>query len=85
MRMLITEAIQLALFISLVPMLAISLGAGAAALLQAITQVQEQSFVHFVRLVVMAAVLVTGGEYAFGQLEDIFLKVIMACSGRLGS
>lgn len=84
MRVMITEAIYLALVISLVPMLAISIGAGAAALLQAVTQVQEQSFVHFVRLVVMACVLVWGGEYAFARLEDIFVKVVRISSSRGG-
>ncbi len=85
MRVIITEGIYLALVISLVPMLAISIGAGTAALLQAVTQVQEQSFVHFVRLVVMACVLVWGGEYAFTKLEDLFIKVVRITSASLSA
>jgi type III secretory pathway component EscS len=72
----ITEAIYIALVISLVPMLAISFGAGTVALIQAVTQVQEQSLVHFARLVVMALVLVWGGSHAFSELEVLFVKVV---------
>jgi flagellar biosynthesis protein FliQ len=76
MQAIITEAIYLAMFISLVPMLAISLGAGTVALIQAVTQVQEQSLVHLARLVMMTLVLVWGGSHAFTELEVLFTKVV---------
>jgi flagellar biosynthesis protein FliQ len=76
MQAIITEAIYIAMFISLVPMLAISLGAGTVALIQAVTQVQEQSLVHLARLVMMTLVLVWGGSHAFSELEVLFTKVV---------
>jgi len=57
-------------------MLAISLGAGTVALIQAVTQVQEQSLVHLARLVMMTLVLVWGGSHAFTELEVLFTKVV---------
>jgi len=76
MNPIIADALVSALFISLVPMAAISVGAGAVALLQAITQVQEQSIVHFARIVVLVLVLIWGGHEAYAQLEAIFIKVL---------
>jgi len=72
----INQALIAALFISLVPMAAISIGAGAVTLLQAITQVQEQSMVHFVRIIALVLVLMWGGQAAFAQLEAIFINVL---------
>jgi type III secretory pathway component EscS len=76
----INQALIAALFISLVPMAAISIGAGAVTLLQAITQVQEQSMVHFVRIVVLVLVLIWGGHEAYAQLEQIFMSVLSLCA-----
>lgn len=86
MNPIILDALSSILFISLVPMAAISVGAGAVALLQAITQVQEQSIVHFARIVVLATVLVWGGHEAYVQLETLFIRVISiaASSGGAG-
>ncbi len=76
MQAIISEAVYVTMVISLIPMLAISLGAGLVALVQAVTQVQEQSMVHFARLVVMVFVLVWGGGHAFSELEALFVKVV---------
>ncbi len=80
MNPIINQALIAALFISLVPMAAISIGAGAVTLLQAITQVQEQSMVHFVRIVVLVLVLIWGGHEAYAQLEQIFMSVLSLCA-----
>jgi len=64
------------MILSLVPMVAISLAGGLVALLQAITQVQEQSVVHFVKLVTLMVVLLWGGGHAMSRLEDIFVRVV---------
>jgi flagellar biosynthesis protein FliQ len=80
MHAIVSEALIAALCISLVPMAAISLGAGAVALLQAITQVQEQSMVHFARIIVLVLVILWGAREAFAALESIFLKVISLCA-----
>lgn len=76
MNPLIADALMSSLMISLIPMAAISLAAGAMALLQAITQVQEQSMVHFVRIVALVLVLMWGGQAAYAQLEAIFVDVL---------
>lgn len=76
MHALLTEALYTVMMLSLIPMLAISCAAGVVALLQAVTQVQEQSVVHLARLVVIAVVIVGGGAHAMSQLEAIFYKVV---------
>jgi type III secretory pathway component EscS len=76
MNALVVDSITIALIISVIPMAAISLGAGLVALIQAMTQVQEQSIVHFARLVMVALVLIWGGQRAYSEIEGIFMKVV---------
>ncbi len=76
MTPLILDSLLLVLYISLIPMMSISLGAGLVAFLQAITQIQEQSLTHLARVVVIAAVLYVGGEQAFGLLKQIFVQIL---------
>ena len=81
MNALVVDSITIALIISVIPMAAISLGAGLVALIQAMTQVQEQSIVHFARLVMISLVLIWGGQRAYTEIEGIFMKVVsMAAS-----
>ncbi|MFO0416348.1 MAG: flagellar biosynthetic protein FliQ [Pseudomonadota bacterium] len=76
MNALVVDSITIALIISVIPMAAISLGAGLVALIQAMTQVQEQSIVHFARLVMISVVLIWGGQRAYTEIEGIFMKVV---------
>ena len=80
MHTILSEALYYALVVSLAPMLAISIGAGLITLLQAVTQIQEQSMVHLGRIIVLVVVIVWGGQGAFAQLEAIFLKVLALCA-----
>lgn len=73
---LVEESLVSALILSLIPMGAIAVVAGLAAMLQAITQVQEQSISHLARLVAISVVLVWGGQRAFGEIERMFVTVI---------
>jgi type III secretory pathway component EscS len=73
---LVEESLVSALILSLVPMGAIAVVAGLTAMLQAITQVQEQSISHFARIVAISLVLVWGGQRAFGEIERMFVAVI---------
>jgi flagellar biosynthesis protein FliQ len=57
-------------------MVCISLGAGVVAVIQAITQVQEQSLTHLARLVVLAATMYIGAHEAFMQIKLCFLDVL---------
>jgi len=68
------EALMTTLLISLVPMLAISFGAGLVTLLQSITQVQEQSLTHLARLAVLALIIIVCGEHGYALIEQIFFR-----------
>jgi type III secretory pathway component EscS len=76
MNALVVDSITIALIISVIPMAAISLGAGLVALIQAMTQVQEQSIVHLARLIMISLALVWGGQQAYTEIEGIFMKVV---------
>jgi type III secretory pathway component EscS len=78
MQAILVDGLLLALLLSLVPMAAIAFGAGLVALFQAVTQIQEQSLTHLVRLVVLAAVLAWGGYSAFGEVERLLVRSIVA-------
>lgn len=72
-EMVMTE-VQGALRVALIivgPLLLAELVVGiAVGLLQAVTQVQEQSISFVAKLVVVVAVLVAGGPWMLGQLTD---------------
>lgn len=76
MREIIVESLTLLLMLSLVPMVCISLGAGVVAMFQAITQVQEQSLTHLVRVAVLAGVVFLGAGEAFEQLKRNFVEIL---------
>lgn len=76
MSPIVLQALLITLYISLVPMVCISLGAGVVAVIQAITQVQEQSLTHLARLVVLAATMYLGAHEAFMQIKQCFLDVL---------
>lgn len=82
MHGLLVDALITMLCLSFIPMAAIAIGAGTVALIQTITQIQEQSFVHLARLCVMAALLAFGGHHAFAELERIFVNVVMMAGTR---
>lgn len=72
----VEESLVSALVLSLVPMGAIALIAGIAALLQAVTQVQEQSISHLARIAALVLVVLWGGQRGYGELERMFVAVI---------
>ena len=78
MQAIVQEGLWLALVVSVVPMVMVAVGAGCVALLQAVTQIQEQSIVHLVRLVVLAGALLWGGSGAFAEVEGLLVRVIVA-------
>jgi type III secretory pathway component EscS len=80
MNALISEALFLSLTLSLIPMVFISVTAGAVTLIQSITQLQEQSLVHLSRLVVMGALIMFGGSAAFSAVAELFRKVAALCA-----
>ena len=80
MHLIITDAITVALMVSFIPMLAISICAGIVSLLQAITQVQEQSFVHLARLFAMVVICLWGFQRAYGEIERLLIRSISLAS-----
>jgi flagellar biosynthesis protein FliQ len=76
MNPIISEALFASLTLSLIPMAAISLCAGLVAMLQSITQVQEQSIVHLARIAALVGVLLWGGHQGYQELEGIFIKIL---------
>jgi type III secretory pathway component EscS len=73
---LLTDGLWLALILSLVPMVAIAVGAGFVSLIQAVTQIQEQSLLHLARIVVVAVVVAWGGYGALHEVERLLVRVI---------
>jgi|688.fasta_scaffold06308_10 type III secretory pathway component EscS len=76
MEVAIEQALFVTVFVSFVPLAAISIGAGAVSLVQAMLQVQEQSIVHLARIGIMAALLLLGGGAAFAEIQRLFFGVI---------
>jgi len=78
MESIIHQALVGVLMFSVIPMVAIAFSAGIVSLVQAVTQVQEQSMVHLVRIVTLALLVRWFGEYAFHDLERLFVTVVRA-------
>ena len=74
MRELIHEALLIVILLSVVPMAAIAVGAGLVTVLQAITQVQEQSLTHLARLAVLTVVMIIFGQHGYELLEQIAFR-----------
>lgn len=80
----IEQALVVMLTLSIVPLAAIAVGAGAVSLLQAMLQVQEQSIVHLARIGIIAALLLLGGGAAFAEVERLFVAVVSAVAQPVG-
>ena len=74
----IHQAFYNVLVFSLVPMAAIAVSGGIVSLVQAITQIQEQALVHLVRFLTVVALLMWFGEWAFHDLERLFVAIVRA-------
>lgn len=82
MHTVLLESLYTVILLSIVPMAAISLGAGTTALFQTIIQVQEQSLVHLVKVLIMSILIAFGGGTALSALESIFVKAITFAASR---
>jgi type III secretory pathway component EscS len=80
MEDLIQEALTVVILLSVIPMTAIAAGAGLVTVLQAITQVQEQSLTHLARLAILAAVVIICGDQGYVLLEQIFYRALSMTS-----
>ena len=78
------QALIVILFVSGLPLLASSLVAGTLSLLQAVTQVQEQTIVHLLRIISCSLVLIFMATYSIDLFERL-LDTALAGVTALGS
>lgn len=76
MRGVIIDNITVALILSAIPMVCIAAIAGIAGLVQSITQVQEQSITHCVRLLAFSVIVALLGSWSGAQIGDLFERSI---------
>ena len=86
MHSLVLDSLMIVIYLSGIPMVAIAFAAGSVALLQAVTQVQEQSVIHLVRLVTFIAFIIVAGDWAGGTVCDLFERSLRSIEtiGRRG-
>ena len=72
------EAIVLVLGISVIPMAAVAAVCGIVAAIQSATQIQEQSILHLARLIVFSSMLYFCGDFAFLQIQSLFIRSLTA-------
>lgn len=73
---LVVETLILVTVFSGVPMAILALVSGLVAFLQTVTQIQEQSVVHFVRFIAFVVVIFVWGNAALGEVEALFSRVV---------
>jgi type III secretory pathway component EscS len=62
------------------PMAVLAVSAGGVALLQAVTQLQEQSIGHLVKCGTIGVLLYLGGSTAGGWVQDFFEQMVLLLS-----
>ena len=72
MQSLVLDSLTMVIFLSGIPMVGIALATGCVAMLQAVTQIQEQSVIHLVRLVTFIALIIVAGDWAGEAVCDLF-------------
>ncbi len=72
MQQLLIDGIMVAVILSAVPMVVVALACGTVALVQAATQIQEQSVTHLVRICAFVAVVLVGGDWASSEVVSLF-------------
>lgn len=78
MQQLIFDSLLIALILSGIPMVSIAIASGLVALVQAATQIQEQSVTHLVRLVTFIGVMFVTGDWAGGEIVSLFERCVKA-------
>ncbi len=77
---LLHEAVGVALKLG-APMLVLSMAVGViVALFQAVTQIHEQTIGFILKLVVIVAVLLIGGDWMLSTLQDYLKQIFMTFS-----
>ena len=78
MQQLIFDSLMIAVVLSCIPMVSIAITSGLVALVQAATQIQEQSVTHLVRLITFVGVVLVAGDWAGGEIVALFQRSVEA-------
>ena len=86
MHTLVLDSLMIVIYLSGIPMAAIAFAAGCVAMLQAVTQIQEQSVAHLVRLVTFIALVIVAGTWAGDAVCELFERSLRSIEtiGRRG-
>ena len=86
MHNLLSDSLMIIMCVAGVPMVAIAFTTGCLAVVQAATQIQEQSVAHLVRLVTFIALVVVAGRWAGDEVCALFERNVRAVEtiGRRG-
>lgn len=80
MQALVIDAVMVVLVLSAIPMLGVACAAGIVALLQAATQIQEQSVTHLARLLAFICIVLISGRWAGGEVVALFERALAMLS-----
>lgn len=85
MRSLILDSVILVTLVAGIPMVGIAFTSGVVALLQAVTQIQEQSVSHLVKFLTVLTLILIGGDWVGHEVAALFersLRAIEMIGGR---
>lgn len=78
MQQFLVDAMLVAVILSAIPMTVIALSSGLVALIQAATQIQEQSVIHLVRLCAFVVFVMIAGDWASSEILSLFQRSVDA-------
>lgn len=78
MQQFLFDSLLIALILSCIPMVSIAIASGLVALVQAATQIQEQSVTHLVRLITFVGIIFVAGDWAGGEIVALFERSVKA-------
>jgi len=80
MQSLVIDSVMMMLVLSAIPMVGVACAAGLVALIQAATQVQEQSVTHLARLLAFIGIVIVAGRWAGGEIVSLFERALAMLS-----
>jgi hypothetical protein len=86
MQSLIFDSVILVTLVAGIPMIGIALTSGIVAVLQAVTQIQEQSVSHLVKFLTLLTLVLVGGDWVGNEVAALFERSLRAIEmiGRRG-
>jgi type III secretory pathway component EscS len=86
MQSLIFDSVILVTLVAGIPMIGIAFTSGVVALLQAVTQIQEQSVSHLVKFLTLLTLVFVGGDWVGNEVAALFERSLRAIEmiGRRG-